>query len=62
MYFECVSESSVSDTDSVLKKGTEPIMPFRLGFVLKLGLILPVSIMGMEMGSRFCFSVFMYAS
>jgi len=49
MYFECLGESSVSYTDSVLNRGTEPIIRFRLGFVLKFGLVLPVSIIGMGM-------------
>jgi len=52
MYFECVGESSVSDSDSVLNRGTEPIIRFRLGFFLKLGFVSPVSIMGMGMGYR----------
>ena len=51
MYFECVGESCVSDLDSDLNKGTEPIIHFRLGFVLKLGLLQRVSIMGMVMCS-----------
>ena len=46
MYLECVGELSVSDSDFVLDRGTEPIIRFRLGFVLKLGLVIPVSIMG----------------
>ena len=54
MYFECVGDISISD--SVLKNGTEPIIFFRLSYVLKLGLVLPVSIMGMSY--RLSFSVF----
>jgi len=42
-------EVSVSDSDSVLNIGTEPIIRFRLGFVLKLGLVLPVSITSIVM-------------
>ena len=60
MYFECVGEVSVSDTYSVLIRGIEPIIRFRLGFVLKLGLALLVEVIGM--GSRFCFSVVNYGS
>jgi len=55
MYFECVGKSSVSDSVSVLNRGTEPIIRFRLGFVLKLGLVLLVSIIGMGMGTVFDF-------
>jgi hypothetical protein len=55
-----VGEVSVSYSDSVLNRGTEPIVSFRIGFVLKLGLVLPVSIMGIGMGSPFCFSIFNY--
>ena len=62
MYFECVGELSVSDSISVLNRGTQPIIRFRLGFVLKLGLVLHVSIIGMGMGFPFCFSVFNYGS
>jgi len=62
MYFECMGEKSVSDSDSILNRGTEPNIRFRLCFVLKLGLLLPVSIMGMGMLSRFYFSVFKYGS
>ena len=61
MYFECVGELSVSDSDSVLNRGTEPIIRFRLGFVLKLRLVPAVSIMGMGMRSLY-FSVFKYGS
>jgi len=50
-----VGEVSVSYSDSVLNRGTEPIVYFRIGFVLKLGLVLPVSIMGIGMGSPFLF-------
>ena len=60
MYFQCVGELYVSDSDTVLNTGTEPIIRFHSGFVLKLGLVLPVSIIGMGMGSRLCFSVLKY--
>ena len=53
MHFECEGEISVSDSDSVLNRGTERIIRFRLGFVLKLGLVLPVSIVRKGMGSPF---------
>jgi hypothetical protein len=49
MYFECVGDSSVSDSDSDLNRGTEPIIRFHLGFFLKLDFVLTVSIMGMGM-------------
>ena len=49
-----------SDSDSVLNRGTEPIICFIFGFALKYGFVLPAPIMGIGMGSRFCFSVFMY--
>ena len=62
MYSECIGETSGSDSKYVLNSGTEPVILFRLGFVLKLGSALPVSIMGMGLGSRFCFSVFNYGS
>jgi hypothetical protein len=55
MSFECVGELSVSDSDTLSNRGTEPIIRFRLGFVLKLGLVIPVSIIGIGMGSRFLF-------
>jgi len=55
MLFETVNEASVSDSDSPLNRGTEPIIRFRLDFVLKRGLVYPVSIMGMMMFSRFLF-------
>jgi len=47
----CVGESPVSSADYILNGGTEPILRFHLGFVLKRGLVLPVSIM--RMGSIF---------
>jgi len=55
MYFECAGEASVSDSESLLNRGTEPIIRFCLGYVLKLGFVLPVSIMGMGLASRFLF-------
>jgi len=55
-----VGEASVSVSEAVLDRGTKAIIRFRLGFILKVGFLLPVSIMGM--GSRFCFSVFNYGS
>ena len=51
--FECIGELSVSDSITVLKRGTEPIIRFRSGFVLKLGLVLHLSIIGLGIGSRF---------
>jgi len=42
----------VSNSDSVLKRDTEPIMRFRLGFVLKFGCILLISILGIGIISR----------
>ena len=51
MYVECAGKVSVSDSDYVLNIGTEPITPF----VLKLGFVPPVSMMGMGIGSRFRF-------
>jgi hypothetical protein len=57
-----VGESFVSDSDSVLNRGTEPFILFRLGYVLKLGLVLTVSIMGMGIDSRYSFSVFNYGA
>jgi len=62
MYFECVGEVSVSHSDSVLNRVSEPIIRFRLGFVLILGLVLPFSIMGMLSRFLFFFSVFKYGS
>jgi len=52
-YFESAGEASFSDSASVLNRGSEPITRFHLGFVLKLGLVLPVSVMGIRMGSPF---------
>ena len=49
MYFEWGGKVSVSDSDSVLNSGTEPIIRFRFTS--------PVSIMGMGIGSRLRFSV-----
>ena len=46
---------SVYDSDSILNRGTEPIIRFRLCFFFKLGSALPVSITGMRMCSRLCF-------
>jgi len=60
MYFQWVGEASVSDSDSVLNSNNERIIRFCLGFLFKLGKLLPVSIMGM--GSRFRFAVFKYGS
>jgi len=65
MCFECIREASVSDTDSklsVLNRGTEQIIRFPLDFVLKLGVVLLASTMGMGISSRFCFSVCNYGS
>jgi len=44
------------DSNSVLNRGTKAILRFRFGFVFKLGLVLPVSIKGKGMGSRFLIS------
>jgi hypothetical protein len=52
-----MGEEMVSDSDSndfVLHIGTELII--RFGFFSELGLVLPVSIIGIGMGSRFRFS------
>jgi len=61
MYSECIGETSGSDSVSILNRGTDPMISFRLGFC-KGGLVLPVSIMGMVMGSVLCSSVFKYGS
>ena len=55
IYCEGMGEKSFSNSDSVLNRGTEPITRFRLGFVLKLGLVLQIPIIGIGMGSRFVF-------
>ena len=57
-YFECDGETFVSDSDSVLNRGIESI----ISSYLKLGLVLPISIMRMGIGSRFCYSVSKYES
>ena len=58
----CVGEASVSDTDSVSNRGTEPIILFRLGFVITPAVVLPVSMMGMGIGFCCCSFVFKYGS
>ena len=45
MYFECVGKVPLSDSELILNSGTEPIIRFRLGFVLKLGFVPTVSIL-----------------
>ena len=52
---ECAGEAYVSVSDSVLNRCTESIIRFILGFVLKLVILPPVPIMGMELGSCFIF-------
>ena len=63
LHIECMGEETVSDSDSnysVLNIGTELII--RFGLVLKIGIVFPVTIIGVGMASRFCFPVFKYGS
>jgi hypothetical protein len=58
-----MGEETVSDSDSnysVLNIATELII--RFGLVLKIGIVFPVTIIGVGMASRFCFPVFKYGS
>ena len=60
-----MGKASVSDSESnlgVSNRGTGTIIRFLLRYVLKLGFVIPVSTMGLGIGSRFCSSVFKYGS
>ena len=62
MQFQCVGLVSVSDSDTLLNRDTDPIIRFRLGYVLKLGYVPPVSNIRMGMCSTFRSSVSKYES
>jgi len=55
-------EAFLCNSNFVLTRGTEPIIRFRLCFILILGLVLAESVIGMGMGCRFFFWVFKYGS
>ena len=62
MYSECIGETSGSDSKYVLNSGTEPVILFRLGFVLRLGSVTTSFYNRNWDGFLFLFAVFKYVS